>query len=62
MLDRLSASDTKKRNCTVDEIDELKTKRQHLENDICELNKCSDNFCLNAEKRCYVTVCHAEMQ
>ena len=40
-----------KRKCIVNEIDELKTKRQHLENDICELNKWTDDFCLNAEKK-----------
>ena len=56
---RLSASDTKKRKCVVDEIHKLKTKRQRLENDTCELNKCADDFCLNAH---YATVCQAEMQ
>ena len=41
---RLSASETKKRKYNVDEIDELKTKRQCLENGISELNKCTDVF------------------
>ena len=36
----------------MDEIDELKAKRHHLENDISELNKCADDFCMNAEKKC----------
>ena len=36
-----------KRNCV---IDNLKSKRQHLETDILELSKCSDEFSLNAEK------------
>ena len=47
---RLTEGETKKRKCVIDEIDNLKSKRQHLETDITELSKCADDFSLNAEK------------
>ena len=41
----------KKGKCVVNEIDKLKTKRQHMENGMSELNKWTDDFFFNAKKK-----------
>ena len=47
---RLTEGEGKKRKCAIDEIDNLKAKRQHLESDILELSTCVDDFSVTAEK------------
>ena len=41
---RLTEGESKKRKRVINEIDNLKAKRQHLESDILELSTCADDF------------------
>ncbi len=47
---KLSEAGSKKRKCIVDKIDDLRAKRQHLTNDITELQHCADEFAVKAER------------
>ena len=39
-----------KRKCIVDEMEDLRLKLQHLDNDIVELNTCAEEFAIRAEQ------------